>query len=177
LCFPKELDFDDCLKTEIFNRFKKLHNPNKEAPFNTIDPFWFQYGQLAFNETEKVHGKFALKNISLYGGNKISFEKISAKINNKRMKISGQIYVPLIKYDGFYESNLKIEEFLILSEGSMNGTFEDINGKFTTIGNLIDIKDNLRQLNVSSFDIQLVIKNAKFKIDGLSKDEISSKIA
>jgi len=59
----------------------------------------------------------------------------------------------------------------------MNGTFEDVNGKFTAIGNLIDIKDNLRQLNVSNFDVQLIIKHAKFKIDGLSKDEISSKIA
>ena len=157
-------------------RFLKLHNPNKNAPFDTIDPFWFEYGQLVFNGTDKVNGKFVLKKLSLYGGNKLSFDKLLARTNNKLMKIAGQLNIPIVKYHGFYESNLKIEEFLLASEGPMNGTFEDINGKFTAIGNLIDIKDNLRQLNISSFDVQLTIKNAKFKIDGLSKDEISSKI-
>lgn len=106
-----------------------------------------------------MNGKFTLKNITLYGENKLSFEKISAKINNKFMKIS-----LIAKYDGFYENNFKFEEFLIMSEGSMNGTFKDVNGKFTATRNLIDIKDNLRQLIVSIFDIQLIVKHAKFKL-------------
>jgi len=70
VCSLGDLDLNDCLKTEISNRFTKLHNPNKEVPFDMIDPFWFQYGQLAFNGSEKVHGKFTLKNITLYGGSK-----------------------------------------------------------------------------------------------------------
>lgn len=168
------MDTNDCLRTEISNKFLKLHNPNKNAPFHTIDPFWFEYGQIVFNGTEKVNGKFVLKNISLTGGKKISFDKILGKTNKKLIKLSGQFNIPIVKYDGFYESNLKIEEFLLVSEGSMNGTFEDLIGKFTAIGNLIDIEENFKQLNISSFDVQLTIKNAEFKINGLSKDEISS---
>lgn len=169
-------NINDCVRAAVADNFQLLHNPNKNAIFDTIDPFWFQYGQLVFNGSDKVQGHFTLQNITLSGSNKAVFEKMSVKMNEKVMKINGHVSVPVIYYDGFYESNLKVEDFVVASAGSMNGTFEDVNGKFTAIGNLIDTNDGLRQLNITSFDIVLVIKNMKFKIDGLSKDEILSNI-
>lgn len=53
VCSLGDLNLNHCLKTEISNRFIKLHNSNKGVPFDTINPFWFNMASFLLMEMRK----------------------------------------------------------------------------------------------------------------------------
>jgi hypothetical protein len=172
----KGKNLNECIKNTINEKFVKLHNPNKNALFDTIDPFWFEKGAILFTKAKDVRGTFSVQNITIVGGKKFVAKNVSMETKNDDVKIVTNFGLEKIISDGSFQCDLKLNDLMIKTSGKFNVTMIDAGGKLLITGKLVNKKDGLKQLIVSNCDLLLVVKDMKFKITGLARDDNISEL-
>lgn len=170
-CNFGDKNFGKCLSDAINENFPKLHNPNKNAPIDTVDPYFFELGDVIFNGTSLARGIFTILNTTVEGAKNLNVQSASVEKNEDKMNILGDLKVSLASADGFFNSNLSISELLFITKGKFKGIFENTSGKF----NISGILENNENFRVNDFDINLVVGKMTFKLSGITKDETISK--
>ncbi|KAG5674710.1 hypothetical protein PVAND_004662 [Polypedilum vanderplanki] len=171
VCILGTKSLNNCVKTVMTKRLANLHNPKKPEIYDTIDPFLFDHAKLSFNESDKFHGSFSIKNVLIEGGSKINFKRIAIKRHKMMMKILGVIHIPEINVDGLFKSNLRIDTYLFKSDGNFNGTIEDLHGKFVVSGKFFETDDGLLQFKVENFHIFFIIIDMNIHLYGKQIDD------
>lgn len=170
-CNFNDENFGACVCDVINENFPKLPNPNKNAAFDTVDPYFFELGDIIFNGSQLARGVFTILNTTIVGAKNIYLKRAAVEKDEKKMNILGHLQISLASAEGLFKSNLTISELLIVTEGSFKGIFENSNGKF----NISGVLENNEKFRVNDFDINLVVGKMTFNLTGIAKDETLSK--
>lgn len=168
-----KLTDSNCIKNTLEKNFPFLHNPNNNKEYPLIDPFFFELGLINFNRSQTARGTFTVKNMTILGANAVKFENLATKINGKFATVTTNISVQQLFASGWFKSDLSVSEFMFVTKGQFNLTMDDIKSQFIINGNLIE---NGHRFNVSDLEMRPIVKNMKFNVVGIVKNENISEI-
>lgn len=172
-CELNDRDLNECIRKSFQENFPKLHNPSGNPKFPLIDPFFFDFGQIFFNRTGRASGTFAIKNMTVLGGNSVKFDNLRTSFNDSDMVITTTISVPQVKASGWFKSDLVINSFSFVSRGKFKLTCDEITAKFIIAGHF---KENRQRFMVDGFEMLPTVKNMRFDITHLVADNNLSTI-
>lgn len=170
-CKPAASDFNDCLKNAFNENWPTLHNPKTNEQYPSLDPFFYDYGEVRFNRSKIYSGTFAIANMTLEEAKMMKFTKVEAVFNETSMKVTAIGQNDKLIASGRFKSNLKINEFQIKSNARFHLIMQDVKAKFVIIGDMIDDGQSFR---VKKFQMIPTVKNMKFNITGLVGDDSQS---
>lgn len=111
--------------------------------------------------------------MTILGANAVKFENLATKINGKFATVTTNISVQQLFASGWFKSDLSVSEFMFVTKGQFNLTMDDIKSQFIINGNLIE---NGHRFNVSDLEMRPIVKNMKFNVVGIVKNENISEI-
>jgi hypothetical protein len=164
-------DLNNCIKKSLEENFASLHNPEPDANYPFVDPFYFKKGKLYLNQTRALRGYFAVKNMTVFGGSKARVKTVDTFFDKQDMMVSVRLLIKQINATGLYKTNVTFSDaFSFISRGNFNTTFDNIILDFMLDGSFM----HKHRFNVTRLEMMPSVQNMKFSVTGLVKDSQSS---